>query len=245
MPDLTGSFPASRRLSASLLAFGSLLAALPGFAAMPDYMRAALAGFGTEVPPGWAYTLATVRNDESRTIARFDPAKPASQQWTLLDLNGRPPTEKEAAQYARARAGNGPSSAPQGTFRKGDIDPASVVLLSEKAERGDFRCTFREEATGADKMLGHLVLRLTVNKRQPHVERFALELKEPYSPVLGVKMRELLVRMSFTAPADDRPSLPAVNRSHFVGRIFFIGVEENLTLTYSDFVPVALSDAGP
>jgi hypothetical protein len=68
------------------------------------------------------------------------------------------------------------------------------------------------------------------------VEKFVLELKEPYSPVLGVRMRELVVRMNFTPPAADRPSLPATNTSHFLGRIFFIGVEETLTLTYSDLV---------
>ena len=85
-------------------------------------------------------------------------------------------------------------------------------------------------------MLGHLALRLTVTKRQPHVEKFALELTAPYSPVLGVKMRELLVQMSFGKPAAGRPSLPATNTSHFVGRIFLISVEENLTVTYTDFV---------
>jgi hypothetical protein len=74
-----------------------------------------------------------------------------------------------------------------------------------------------------------------VNKRLPHVEKFVLELKEPYNPVLGVKMRELRVQATFTPPTEGRPSLPATSHSHFVGRIFFIGTEENLVLTYADF----------
>jgi hypothetical protein len=237
MPSLTGSFPACRRprFSARWLLLAALLAGPAGFAAMPDYLRAALAHFSTEVPAGWAYTLTTVRNNEARTTARFDPARPSAEQWTLLDLNGRAPTARESAQFARARAGTGAATTPQGTFRKGDIDPGSVTLLKEDADRGEFRCTFRPEATGADKMLGHLTLRLTVNKHQPHVEKFVLELNEPYHPVLGVKMRGLTVQMSFAAPAGDRPSLPESHRSHFIGRIFFIGVEEDLALAYSDF----------
>lgn len=237
MPSLTGSSPASRppSLRAGLVVLGLLLASVPGTAAMPDYVRDALGKFNTEVPAGWAYTLTTVRNSQDRTTARFDPAKPPAEQWTLQQLNGRTPTAKEAAQYARARA-DGNSAAPQGSFQKADIEPASVELLREDADRGEFRCTFRAEATGADKMLGHLALRLTVTKRQPHVEKFALELTAPYSPVLGVKMRELLVQMSFGEPAAGRPSLPATNTSHFVGRIFLISVEENLTVTYTDFV---------
>lgn len=220
------------------MALGVLLAVASVAAEVPAYVREALGKFSSEVPAGWAYTLTTVRNEDARTTARFDPAKPPAEQWTLLDLNGRVPTAKESTQYARARSGGGNASAPQGTFQKGDIDPASITLISEDADRGEFSCGFRPEATGSDKMLGHLHLRLSVNKRQPHVEKFVLELKEPYSPVLGVKMRELLVQMSFTPPAADRPSLPAVNSSHFLGRIFFIGMEENLTLTYKDLVRV-------
>lgn len=240
MPGLTGSSPLCRRppLRGCALALGVLFAVAAAAAAVPDYVREALGKFSPEVPAGWAYTLTTVRNADARTTVRFDPTQPPAGQWTLVELNGRAPTAREIAQYARSRTGGGNSAAPSGTFQRGDIDPASITLLREDADRGEFSCGFRAEATGADKMLGHLQLRLTVNKRQPHVEGFILELKEPYSPVLGVKMRELLVRMSFTPPAADRPSLPAVNSSHFVGRIFFIGMEENLTLTYSDLVRV-------
>jgi hypothetical protein len=234
MASLTGSFPAFRRplLRRLLFAFGCVLATATLASAMPDYVRDAFAKFNPEAPKGWAYTLTTVRNNEARTTARFDPARPPAAQWTLLDLNGQPPTASEAAQFAQASAG----STPQSSFQKADIEPASFVLVKEDADRGEFKCTFRTAAAEADKMLGHLTLLLTVNKRQPHVEKFSLSLNEPYSPVLGVKMRELLVQMSFTAPGADRPSLPVTSTSHFLGRIFFIGTEENLVLTYSDFV---------
>ncbi len=212
----------------------AVLAASPGPAAMPDYAREALGKFSTEIPAGWAYTLTTVRNDELRTTARFDPARPPAERWTLLAVNGRPPTAKEADQYARA-ATSGNASTPQAVFQKADIDPASVELVSEDADRGEFRCSFRAAATGADKMLGHLGLRLTISRHEPRVEKFALELTAPYSPILGVQMRELLVQMSFAPAGPDRPSLPATQSSHFLGRIMFIGTEENLSLTYSDF----------
>ena len=236
MANSTGSFPAGRpgRFRAGWLALAALLATGSGRAAVPGYVHEALAKFSTEVPAGWAYTVTTVRNDELRITARFDPSKPAAGRWTLLEINGRPPTAPEAAQYARA-ATNGNASTPQAIFQNADIDPASIELVSENTDRGEFRCGFRAAAAGADKMLRHLSLRLTVSKHQSHVEKFALELTAPYSPIFGVKMRELLVQMSFTAPGADRPSLPAIHTSHFLGRIFFIGTEENLALTYTDF----------
>lgn len=237
MANSSGLSPVCPRptLRVGLLALAALFATVSVAAAVPDYVREALGKFSPEVPAGWAYTLTTVRNDHERTSARFDPAKPPGEQWTLLQLNGRPATAKEAAQYAQARTGGG-AAAAQGSFQKSDIDPASIELMHEDAVRGEFRCAFRAEAAGADKMLGHLRLRLTISKLQPRVEKSELELTAPYSPVLGVRMRELLVQMNFNPPAPDRPSLPAANTSHFLGRIFFISIEENLALTYTDFV---------
>jgi hypothetical protein len=236
MRSLTGLFPAGRPFSSAFVAAGLLLvAAMPGRAEMPDYVRTALNTFSAEPPAGWAYTLTTVRNGEAQATARFDPTKPADEQWTLLELNGRPPTAGESAQFARSRADDTTPGSAKGAFQKRDIDPASVTLLAENPDRGEFRCRFRPEAAGADKMLAHLVLRLTVARRAPHVEKFVLELEEPYSPILGVKMRELRVEMNFTPPAAERPSLPAKQSSHFLGRIFLIGTEENLVLTYTDF----------
>jgi hypothetical protein len=203
----------------------------------PEYVRTALTSFSPEPAPRWAYTLTTVRNNDARSVARFDPTKPPIERWTLLELNGRKPTPAEANQYARARAGDTTPASAQGAFQKGDIDPASITMISEDAERGEFRCAFRAEAAGANKMLGHLILRLTVAKQRPHVEQYALELKEPYSPVLGVKMRELRVTARFTAPSEGRPSFPSTQTSHFAGRWFFFSMNEDLVLTYTDFVP--------
>lgn len=204
---------------------------------MPEYVRTALNSLNAEPPARWSYTVTTVRNNNARATARFDATKPPGNQWTLVELNGRAPTPGEAEKYARSRAGDTTPDSAKGAFQKRDIDPASVTLLKEDADRGEFRCTFRPEAAGADKMLGHLGLTLTITKRLPHVERFVLELKEPYSPILGVKMHELRVEMTFTPPGPTRPTLPVTQSSRFVGRIFLIGTEENLVVTYADFAP--------
>jgi hypothetical protein len=201
---------------------------------MPGYLRTALAGFNPGMPDGWAYTLTTVRNDHSMT-ERFDPAQPPAVQWTLLELENRAPTQDEIEKYARSR-----SAGPGGTqtnFKKADIDPGTFVLLKEDDVQAEFTATFRETSAGADKMLGHLILHLTVDKRLPHVAACVLELKEPYSPVLGVKMNELRVETRFSLPAEGRPSVPTEMTSRFAGRIFFISTGENLRLTYRDQAP--------
>lgn len=212
------------------------LATVTAAAAMPDYLRQALGKLSAEVPPGWAYTLTTER-DGRQITERYDPSKPPTEQWVLLLSASRPPTQDELDKYASYKASQAPG-AMQATFQRGDIEPGSMELVREDAERAEFTCAFREVSANADKMLGHLGLRLTVGKRQPHIEKFTLELRQPYSPVLGVQMRELVVTMDFAPPSNDRPSLPDRSSSHFLGRIFFVPVEENLRIAYSDFTRV-------
>jgi len=203
---------------------------------MPAYLREALDHFNPDVPAEWAYTQTTIRNDLAIT-ERFDPTQPPDNRWILLQYNGRVPSPEDREKYRHFKESN-PTTASQAAFRKGDIEPGSIELVREDAERADFRCSFRAEAAGSDKMLGHLSLKLTVHKQQRHIERFLLGLNEPYSPVLGVKMNTLAVEMTFSAPTADRPSLPAVGSSHFTGRIFFIGTEESLQVSYSAFTRV-------
>ena len=243
MASLNGLFPCclrprrefSVRSWLGLLSLGALLPLPTAFAAPPPYLQEALTKFIPAVPRDWAYTVKTEAADR-QTVERFDPAKPPAEQWSLLLTNGRAPTEEEQAKYFKFKAGQVPGPT-EANFQKGDIEPGSFRLLREDGRRAEYLCAFREQAANSDKMLAHLSLRLTVAKQPAHVEKFALELRETYSPVLGVRMRELAVEMLFSPPEGNRPALPLRSSSHFAGRIFLIPLEENLRLTYSDFAP--------
>lgn len=221
------------RLRISLL--WTFLLAGAAFAGEPDFLHAALNKFIPEVPKNWAYTLTTEGKDR-KTTERFDPSRPSTEQWTLLSLDGHSPTAGDLEKYFKYKASQTPG-AMQATFHKSDIEPGTVKLIREDADHAEFVCGFREQSAQGDRMLGHLHLLLTVNKREQYVEKFSLNLNAPYSPILTVKMNELLVAMNFTPPKDLLPSLPSQSSSHFAGRIFFIPVEENLNYTYFDFTP--------
>lgn len=213
---------------------------MPGFAVaspLPDYLRTALAGLHTDVPAGWAYSITTTRNDQ-RMVERYDPAKPPSAQWTLSEWLGRAPDADETAKYARSRP-QASAGGAQANFNRTDIEPASLRLVREDDRVAEWSAGFRETSTGPDKMLGHLKLSLTVAKQTPHVAAYTLELKEPYWPVLGVKMLTLRVEVHFLPPADGHPALPERQISHFAGRILFIPTEEKLELHYADYRPAS------
>src|SRR5688572_2002146 len=238
MGNSSGLSRALQRLRADLVRRGALLGAvcfatIGAHAQTPAYARAALAQFNPNPPSGWAYTLETTRNSQSMA-EHFDPSRPSGGQWTLRQLQGRNPTTEELEKYAQSRPAAG-SGGTQANFQKDDIEPGSLKLLEENETTATFSAAFREQAGGADKMLDHLGMTLTVNKEPAYVERYVLELTEPYWPVLGVKMNQLRIEARFSAPDADRPSLPLSVESRFAGRILLFANEENLRLIYGEF----------
>lgn len=205
--------------------------------AQPEYLHTALTNFSPEIPAKWAYTLTTER-DGKQLVERFNPAKPPAEQWTLLRMEGHAATAEETEKYFKYKASQAPG-AMQATFHKDDIEPGTLKLTHEDAAHAEYTSSFREQAANADKMLSHLQLVLSINKQSAFVENFRLTLNGPYSPVLTVKMNELVVTMDFSPPESSRPSLPSRSSSHFKGRIFLVPFEENISYQYSDFTPAS------
>lgn len=224
----------SRRRSLWLLCSGLLLARAPA-AELPEYFHAALAGFATDAPRGWAYTLATTR-EGATTVEHFDPSRESGGQWTLLRLGDRAPEAAETARYLHYKAGTTPPTI-RATFSRGDLDLGSLHLVREDDHAAEYLGRFRPEL--ADPLLTRLAVRLTIAKHPAHVSGYTLRLVAPYAPALGVRMGELTITMTFAPPAADRPSLPATARSRFRGRIlFFKSIAEDLDIVYADFTPL-------
>lgn len=223
-----------RRLSLWLLCSGLLLVRAPA-AELPEFFHAALAGFATDAPRGWAYTLATTR-EGATTVERFDPSRPAGGQWTLVRTGDRAPDATEIERYLRYKAGSTPPTV-RATFTRGDLDLGSMHLVREDDRVAEYQGRFRPEL--ADPLLARLEIRLVLAKQPAHVSGYTLSLAVPYAPALGVRMHELTVTMTFSPPAADQPSLPATAHSRFRGRIlFFKAIEEDLRIVYADFTPL-------
>jgi hypothetical protein len=217
-----------------LLLVGLLSALTLNAAALPAYLEEALTRFAPEIPKDYAYTLTTQRGSDI-SVERFDPSQPIEQQWTLLERNHRPATTEENARYSSYRITVAPNA--RATFKRGDIDLNSFRLISETATHAEYQARFREDLV--DPMLHHLELVLTVAKHPPGIERFVLQLTEPFSPIISVKMQELKVETVLSPPADHGPTLPKRTTSRFRGRLLlFKSIEEDVQTVYTGFVQV-------
>ncbi len=222
-----------RRLS--LLVFAVSLPLAARASEPPAYVREALSHFTSDAPGGWAYTMTTTKDGQT-SVERYDPSQPVGAQWTLLKNNGRTPTHEEIRRYTQYKTGTTQGSTRAATFEKNDIDFTSMRLVHEDAARAEFESRFRE---GDDKMLAHFIVNLTFSKNPAVLEKFTLHLDKPFSPVIGMRMKELFVDMTFSPATATRPSLPLNSASIFHGRfMLFKSIDEDIRITYSDYVLV-------
>lgn len=75
------------------------------FAGAPTPLAAALRAFAAE-RDRWAYTERYATTDrkgapQDSRLFRFDPSRPPEERWTLLEQNGKPPTERTQRKFRR------------------------------------------------------------------------------------------------------------------------------------------------
>ena len=201
-------------------------------AELPSQVSEALAGFTTDAPSGWAYTLTTRRGGEI-SVERYDPSATDGHQWTLLLHNGKSASAEEIDRYSRYRVTTN-ATTPRATFRRGDINTTSLTLISRTATEEEYTCAFRSDVD--DPLLNRLQLRLWIAIQPARITRYSLHLQTPYSPILGMKVANLDVTVNLSPPEPNRPPLPLTSHSIFHGRfLLFKSVDEEVDVSYSDF----------
>ncbi len=112
------------RLSLLLLLFFCPLAR----AAVPQLLQDAIAKLAKDTDR-WAYTQTTVQKDDkgkpkSEIVMRFDPSKPYAEQYEVLKVDGKEPSESQQRKYRR-----------MGEKRGDRIDKAEATGAAPPSER--------------------------------------------------------------------------------------------------------------
>lgn len=217
------------RVAVLFLVLSSLVQAIP----VPSELTAALAGFRTEGPKGWSFTQTTVGGDRRMTEA-YDAAKPESERWTLLEKDGQPPTPEEIDAYRHQQARRiGNQTAPN---VKDQLDLDSCTLVSDDGERAVYRFLLKP-GNADDHSAAHMASTFTLHRPTGTIERVELASFEPFSPVFLVKVAEARTVITYSLPADGRPSLLQSVAMRVRGRaMWFRSLDSDLAVTYSDYV---------
>jgi hypothetical protein len=209
-----------------------LLLATTVAAALPADFAAACANFHTENPKGWSFTQTTVAEGRSLT-ERCEAGRPEFSRWTLLAMDGHPPTAEETENYnekrsRRSRSGTAPHIASQ-------LDLASAELVRESPNEAVYRFRVKRE-TRSDKTAEFLRATLTFHRPSATITVFELSNVEPFSPVWGVRVTELRTTIHYSLPTADRPTLLDKITTRTKGRAYFKSLDADMLVTFTDYV---------
>lgn len=199
---------------------------------LPLEFEATLKGFRADGTKGWAFTQTTKARKDS-LVERYDPTKPEFVRWTLVEKNGKAPTEKEAREYQEKHTRrSGEETAPDVTKQ---LDLSTAEQVSEDAERAVYR--FHLKSGGKDDTTAQYMTSLfTFHKASGTIERVELGNTEPFSPMMAVKIQEARTVITYTLPTADRPTLLDQITVRIRGRAMLVrSLDEDMTVSYSDY----------
>ena len=210
-----------------LLALPSLLAA-----SLPEDFEAALKRFRAEGAPGWSFVQKTEAAGESR-LERFDAARPEFDRWTLLEQDGRAPTEAEVREYREKQSRrSSPFNAPKLTDQ---LDFETLKEVGSDEAKKHYTCALKPDGDG-DTVARFLEVKLTLDRATSVFEEVEIVSRGPFSPAVAVKVAEMKTVMRYSLPDEERPSLLVEVTTRLRGRAFWLkSLDADMTVVRSEF----------
>jgi hypothetical protein len=166
----------------------------------------------------WAYTetsllRASKGGNQGETIVRFDPSKPYGEQFTPLQVNGQPPTEKQLKEYRRrgekrgeqvaraAEAAKDPAYVPPPPQLKiaggaVTLDVGHPQVAQADADRVTFELPLQSKRS--DIPIDKFQVLAVVGRTSRVVESVSLHLRESFRLKLIAKVKAGEARLDFT-----------------------------------------------
>ena len=232
----------NRTLTSIALLFA--MATGPAFAQQNDaeLKQRILAQAQSISPDDYAFTRTT--RSEARwnnktidkvTVEKFDPTKPADARWTLVSVNGAPPSATELRKY-RKKATN--RSVVPGYHRIANYFGAPATVSREDGDKTVFR--FATVPKGSVSIQGKDLSRLASAEAAvveadgaPVVEQVRFTLKPPRQMrLIGVDRYETTFR--YRIGADGKPLL-AATESDLFGSGLALDATMHTSTTYSNY----------
>lgn len=179
----------------------------------------------------------------STRVERFDPSRPAGQRWTLVSVDGKPPSPDAAKDFAKATedamvpsygrvAGylGGGAQKAAGAGGRTMYRVAKLPKRSFMMNNSDLSAHARAEATVAEGA-------------RPFVERLDLVTTKPFRMMLVAKVERLEATTRYKLMPDGRPVI-AEQVSEMRGSMMGKSGSMRTVMTYSDHRPVRRAAGG-
>jgi hypothetical protein len=184
----------------------------------------------------WAFTQRAVEfeGDKPRErLERYDPSRSGNARWTLLTINGRPPTPEQHAAWAKKKfkKNRRRMDTPLGDFF--DFRDAKIVAQTPKLVH--YEVPLRKDKNWLFQTDKVKVV-VTVNKETRALEHLKANVREPVKVLLGLaKITDGKVDLSFLHFDDDATPGPESAQPTGSARMTVSKFGERAEYTWSDF----------
>lgn len=225
-----------------LLAAATLAAANIPVAAQADALQAQVLAAAQATPrDAYAFRQTTTfdRTGGARTtfVDQFDPRRPAGEQWTLVNVDGRAPTSKELADSRKRKRGKTPSYAAVadwfgGPATRSDPAPGSVLYRFARLPAGTLKMGSHDASpdTQAEALVN-------TRGKTPFVERVRFVSTKDFTMMLVASLKSMTADARYRLLPDGR-AVPAETASTITGSMMGKSGQMKTSTTYADFVAV-------
>jgi hypothetical protein len=184
----------------------------------------------------WAFTQRAIEYDGDtprERLERYDPSKPGDGRWTLLAINGKPPTPEQQAAWAKKKFKKNKRrfDSPIGDYF--DLKDAKIVSQTPQLVR--YHVPLRRDRSWlfqAEKV--NVVV--TVNKDTHALEHLTANVREPVKVLLGLaKITDGNIDLSFLHFEADATPGPESAQPTGSARVTVSKFGERAEFTWSDF----------
>ncbi len=205
---------------------------------VPPELTAALAVYRAGGPKGWAFTQ-TTSGPKMNLVERFDPRVRGADRWTLLSKDGATPSEDDYRSYRETSAAKTDSDTASSV--RDQLNLATCTLAASDEGTSTFHFALNPSSK-KDTAAEHMRAAFTLDRPTGVIVRVELFTFEPLSPVLSLKIDEARTVMSYTLPADGRPSLLSEISMKLRGRRLWVRpFTEDMTMRYTDQVDASVA----
>jgi hypothetical protein len=185
----------------------------------------------------WAFTQRAVEYDDGKPrerLERYDPSQPGDGRWTLLAINGQPPTAEQHAAWAKKKFKKNRRrfDSPIGDY----FDFKDAKVLGETPTVVRYQVPLRNDKSWLFQTDKVNVI-VSVNKETRALEHLTATVREPLKVLLGLaKITNGTLDLSFLQ-FDDNGAAPGPESSQPTGsaKVTVSKLGERAEYTWSDF----------
>jgi hypothetical protein len=188
----------------------------------------------------WAFTQRAVEYDGDKPrerVERYDPSRSGNDRWTLLAINGKPPTPEQHAAWAKKKFRKKPRriESPIGDF----FDFEDAKIAADKGKIVQYEVPLRKDKNWLFQTDKVKVL-VSVNKETRALEHLTASVREPVKVLLGLaKITDGNLDLSFLHFDDDANPGPESAQPTGSARVTVSKFGERAEFTWSDFKRVS------